>query len=186
MSNMSTPESEQSNNTENQTEENVRRIKTVLPHHMAGGPKGLGDPDDRTLRKVEEDTMVGNVMRERGRNRCEKELLDFMECSDEHYILFPWKCKTQSKLYNNCLTDLYNDSEFQDECKEIYLQRRRHYRLTGRFDTYHEKNEASKKKLEERKKVKEEREQQKQLQTENVENSEDSSLFGRFRNLFRS
>jgi hypothetical protein len=44
MSNMSTPqpESEQSNNTENQTEENVRRIKTVLPHHMAGGPKGLG------------------------------------------------------------------------------------------------------------------------------------------------
>lgn len=39
---MSTPESEQSNNTENQTEENVRRIKTVLPHHMAGGPKGLG------------------------------------------------------------------------------------------------------------------------------------------------
>jgi hypothetical protein len=34
--------------------------------------------------------------------------------------------------------------------------------------------------------MKEEREQQKQLQTENTGNSEDSSLFGRFRNLFRS
>lgn len=37
---MSTSESE-NNNTE-KTEENVRRVKTVLPHHMAGGPKGLG------------------------------------------------------------------------------------------------------------------------------------------------
>lgn len=38
---MSTSESEKNNNTE-KTEENVRRVKTVLPHHMAGGPKGLG------------------------------------------------------------------------------------------------------------------------------------------------
>lgn len=35
---MSTSESEKNNN----TEENVRRVKTVLPHHMAGGPQGLG------------------------------------------------------------------------------------------------------------------------------------------------
>lgn len=34
-----------------------------------------GDPEDRTLRIVEEDTLVGNVMRERGRIICEKELL---------------------------------------------------------------------------------------------------------------
>lgn len=34
-----------------------------------------GDPEDRTLRIVEEDTLVGNVMRERGRIICEKEML---------------------------------------------------------------------------------------------------------------
>lgn len=38
---MSTSDSEKNNNTE-KTEENVRRVKTVLPHHMAGGPQGLG------------------------------------------------------------------------------------------------------------------------------------------------
>ncbi|XP_061169233.1 uncharacterized protein LOC133178542 [Saccostrea echinata] len=184
---MSTPEStEQTNGTENPTQENVRKIKTVLPHHMAGGPKGLGDPDDRTLRKVEEDTLVGNVMRERGKIICERELLDFMACSDEHYVLFPWKCRTQSKKYNQCLTDLNSDPTFQDECKEIYLQRRRHYRLTGRFDTYHEKNEAMKRRLEERKKMKEEKQRQKQLEEEQLGNIQDTSMFGRFRNLFRS
>lgn len=38
---MSTSESEKNNNTE-KTDENVRRVRTVLPHHMAGGPHGLG------------------------------------------------------------------------------------------------------------------------------------------------
>nr|XP_022307288.1 uncharacterized protein LOC111113356 [Crassostrea virginica] len=183
---MSTPDSDSEKNAERiPTEENVRRVKTVLPHHMAGGPMGLGDPDDRTLRKVEEDTLVGSVMRERGKAICEKQLLDFMACSDEHYILFPWKCKTESRLYNKCLTDLNSDPNFQEECKEIYLQRRRHYRLTGRYDTYHEKNEAMKRKVEERKKMKEEKLQQKQQEAQ-LNNETDSSLLGRFRNLFKS
>lgn len=39
--NMSTRDSEQ-NADRIPTEENVRRVKTVLPHHMAGGPMGLG------------------------------------------------------------------------------------------------------------------------------------------------
>nr|XP_011451961.2 uncharacterized protein LOC105345516 [Crassostrea gigas] len=179
---MSTSESEKNNNTE-KTEENVRRVKTVLPHHMAGGPQGLGDPEDRTLRIVEEDTLVGNVMRERGRIICEKELLDFMVCSDEHYVLFPWRCKTESRIYNKCLTDLNSDPKFQEECKEIYLQRRKHYRLTGRYDTYHEKNEAMKEKLAERKKMKEEQRQQK---LQEAQLHADTSLLGRFKNLFKS
>ena len=42
----------------------------------------LGDPDDRTLRKVEEDTLVGSVMRERGKAICEKQLLGKKTKSD--------------------------------------------------------------------------------------------------------
>lgn len=42
----------------------------------------LGDPDDRTLRKVEEDTLVGSVMRERGKAICEKQLLGKKKKSD--------------------------------------------------------------------------------------------------------
>ena len=86
------------------------------------------------------------------------------------------------------LSTLFNrnsDPKFQEECKEIYLQRRRHYRLTGRYDTYHEKNEAMKRKVEERKKMKEEKLQQKQQEAQ-LNNETDSSLLGRFRNLFKS
>ena len=41
--NMSTTDSDSEKNADRiPTEENVRRVKTVLPHHMAGGPMGLG------------------------------------------------------------------------------------------------------------------------------------------------
>lgn len=41
--NMSTRDSDSEQNADRiPTEENVRRVKTVLPHHMAGGPMGLG------------------------------------------------------------------------------------------------------------------------------------------------
>ena len=41
--NMSTPDSDSEKDADRiPTEENVRRVKTVLPHHMAGGPMGLG------------------------------------------------------------------------------------------------------------------------------------------------
>lgn len=76
-----------------------------------------------------------------------------------------------------------SDPKFQEECKEIYLQRRKHYRLTGRYDTYHEKNEAMKEKLAERKKMKEEQRQQK---LQEAQLHADTSLLGRFRNLFKS
>lgn len=58
-----------------------------------------------------------------------------------------------------------------------------HYRLTGRYDTYHEKNEAMKEKLAERKKMKEEQRQQK---LQEAQLHADTSLLGRFRNLFKS
>ena len=42
-----------------------KREKTVFPDWYVGGPHGVGDPNDRRLRKVEKDVLIPKIIRER-------------------------------------------------------------------------------------------------------------------------
>lgn len=42
-----------------------------------------------------------------------------------------FKCREENRRYQQCLNRWYNDEPFVNECKEIYLQQRAEFRLTG-------------------------------------------------------
>lgn len=53
-------------------EEEKKEKVNVWSPKFAGGPKGLGDPEDRTLRHVEEFVYVNNIIQERAhREKCQ-------------------------------------------------------------------------------------------------------------------
>ncbi|XP_050295967.1 COX assembly mitochondrial protein homolog [Anthonomus grandis grandis] len=106
--------------------------RTVLPQKFGGGPKGLGDPDDLSLRKVELDVMIPKKMRELAREqKCFKEVEDFTNCCQANNLLMVVKCRKENSELKNCLTKWYNDEGFKEHCKNLYLQERSQYRRTG-------------------------------------------------------
>jgi len=105
---------------------------TVLPRKLGGGPHGLGDPNDRSLRRVEMDVMIPKKMRDIARaEKCFKEVEEFTECCKDHNILMVVKCRPENSKLKECLTRWYNDEEFKDFCKNEYLDERSEYRRTG-------------------------------------------------------
>ncbi|XP_018324160.1 COX assembly mitochondrial protein homolog [Agrilus planipennis] len=104
----------------------------VLPPKLSGGPKGLGDPDDKTLRKVEVDVMIPKKMREVARNeKCTEEVNHFNECCKNNNVLMVIKCRNENAALKECLTKWYQDKDFQERCKNEYLEERSNFRRTG-------------------------------------------------------
>uniref|UniRef100_A0A336MRM7 COX assembly mitochondrial protein n=1 Tax=Culicoides sonorensis TaxID=179676 RepID=A0A336MRM7_CULSO len=97
-----------------------------------GGPHGLGDPDDRTLRKVEIDVMIPKILRERTKTlKCPDQVREFESCCKERGLMMWWSCRKQNDALKACQLKWYADEEFKNECKEIYLAERAEYRRTG-------------------------------------------------------
>lgn len=106
--------------------------KTVLRHGFSGGPHGLGDPDDRRLRKVEEEIMVPKVMRRIAQLEvCVDQMKLFNDCYLDHPFLFSFKCKEQNNVMKDCLIGAFSNEQFRNKCTEIYLAERAEYRRTG-------------------------------------------------------
>lgn len=106
--------------------------KTVLSPKLGGGPHGIGDPDDKSLRKVEVDVLVAKKMRDIAREeKCFKEVGSFTECCKENNILMVVKCRKENSELKECLTKWYNDAGFKEHCKNLYLEERTEYRRTG-------------------------------------------------------
>lgn len=104
----------------------------MLPPTAAGGPHNLGDPDDKTLRKVEREILIPKKLRDRTRlEKCVEEVQIFSECCKAAGLLMSWKCKSQTNAMNSCLERWYHDEKFKEECKQQYLQERSEYRRTG-------------------------------------------------------
>jgi len=60
----------------------------ILPKHMYGGPKGLGDPMFRGLSKMEEDPMIPQRMRDTIRTQiCTAEAAAINDCGKEMVTL---------------------------------------------------------------------------------------------------
>lgn len=104
----------------------------MLPSKYVGGPHGVGDPNDRSLRNVEKTVAIPKIMKEKAKERCKAEVNEFNNCCLQHpYLTFTWKCKREARKMSICMANMYADPAFVDECTEIYLEERRIYRETG-------------------------------------------------------
>ncbi|XP_018576540.1 COX assembly mitochondrial protein homolog [Anoplophora glabripennis] len=106
--------------------------KNPLRSKYCGGPHGLGDPDDLSLRIVEKDVLIAKKMRDIARTeKCVKEVEQFTECCKSNQILMTFKCKQETAALKECLTRWYQDEDFKAKCTKEYLEERSEYRRTG-------------------------------------------------------
>jgi len=106
--------------------------KTMLPKRLGGGPHGIGDPDDQTLRKAEKEILIPQKMKAKAKvERCADEIRGFGECAKEQRFLMPFKCREQGRRMQKCLEAAYQDPDFIAMCTQEYLRERSEYRRTG-------------------------------------------------------
>ncbi|CAD7080089.1 unnamed protein product [Hermetia illucens] len=123
-----------------QTEQGPNKIRNV------GGPHNLGDPEDRTLRRVEKEVLIPKIMRERAKTeKCVDAVKAFESCCKDNNIFMVFKCRDQNNALKSCLEEWYQNEQFQNECKEIYLQERSEFRRTGLSKKKRQAMEAEKK-----------------------------------------
>ncbi|CAK1555756.1 unnamed protein product [Leptosia nina] len=105
---------------------------SVLPPKYSSGPKGLGDPDDKSLRRVEIEVLIPKLMREKAKaEKCVDEVSHFMECCKDSSLLMVFKCRNENSAMKTCLGKWYKNEEFKKICTEEYLKERSEYRSTG-------------------------------------------------------
>eukprot|EP00092_Neocalanus_flemingeri_P106708 GFUD01136934.1.p1 GENE.GFUD01136934.1~~GFUD01136934.1.p1 ORF type:complete len:166 (-),score=38.95 GFUD01136934.1:195-692(-) len=99
----------------------------------SGGPRGLGDPYDRTLNKKEEDPLIPQRVMDISKTVLCKELGDELDqCIwDQGAVMMFFRCVEQRDSSNLCLTTNFGDPELHAAVKEEYLNERSHYRTTG-------------------------------------------------------
>jgi COX assembly mitochondrial protein 1 len=69
-----------------------------------------GDPNDRSLRKVEKEVLIPQIMRDRAKKeKCGVEVKAFEECCKESSILMVVKCRNENSLLKNCLAGWYKN-----------------------------------------------------------------------------
>ncbi|VEN50506.1 unnamed protein product [Callosobruchus maculatus] len=111
--------------------EEKKHKKSVYDKYV-GGPHGLGDPDDKSLRKVEVDVLIAKKMRDIAKTeKCVKEVQEFSDCCKDSGILMVLKCRKENDTLKKCLTHWYHDEEFKKRCTKEYLDERTEYRRTG-------------------------------------------------------
>ncbi|XP_078044790.1 COX assembly mitochondrial protein homolog [Augochlora pura] len=105
---------------------------SVLSPKLSKGPHKLGDPDDTSLRKVEKEVLIPQIMRERARvEKCKEEVAEFTKCCAASNVLMVFKCKDENSILKSCLTKWFSDEKFREECTQQYLNDRKRYRTTG-------------------------------------------------------
>ncbi|XP_023952332.1 COX assembly mitochondrial protein homolog [Bicyclus anynana] len=105
---------------------------SVLPNKYSEGPHGLGDPDDKSLRKVEIEVVIPKLMREVAKaEKCVKEVDEFNKCCIASSLLMVVKCREENSVMKSCLTSWYDNQEFRQRCTDLYLNERSEYRRTG-------------------------------------------------------
>ncbi|XP_055917795.1 COX assembly mitochondrial protein homolog [Eupeodes corollae] len=107
-------------------------FSTGVPKVDPKNPHGLGDPNDRSLRKVEVEVLIPKIMRDRAKaDQCLKEVKSFEGCCRDNSIMMVINCRKQNDELKQCLSKWYTNETFKAECKEIYLKERSEYRATG-------------------------------------------------------
>ncbi|ESN91938.1 hypothetical protein HELRODRAFT_90227, partial [Helobdella robusta] len=91
----------------------------------------LGDPDDRSLRRVEVDVVIPKMMKDEVKKFCDVEVKAFVDCSKQYGLLLPLMCRQQNKEMQKCTMKWYQDEEYRKVVTERYLQERSEFRRTG-------------------------------------------------------
>ncbi|KAM3728787.1 COX assembly mitochondrial protein [Dirofilaria immitis] len=100
--------------------------KTALPQQFIGGPHGVGDPNDRTLRRLEADVLIPERMNERVQKvECRVLLESLTRCLKNKGSFIGLK-KCQEELGR------FNDPWFRQKITDEYIKERSEYRRTGR------------------------------------------------------
>ncbi|RWS23185.1 COX assembly mitochondrial protein-like protein [Leptotrombidium deliense] len=104
----------------------------MLSPKLSGGPKGLGDPDDLSLRKVEREVLIPKLMREKTRwINCVDVANEFDQCAKENGFFMIFNCRKVNNRMQDCMKSWYENEEFRAECTKEYLEMRSEYRRTG-------------------------------------------------------
>ncbi|EGI62732.1 COXM1 protein, partial [Acromyrmex insinuator] len=105
---------------------------SVLSPKFSKGPKGLGDPNDKSLRKVEKDVLVPKLIRERTKSeKCVNEVKEFHDCCLNSGLLHVVKCRKENDKMKACMEKWFYNQDFIKECTEQYLMERSEFRKTG-------------------------------------------------------
>lgn len=99
---------------------------------LNAGPKGFGDPADRTLRKVELEVLIPKMARERLKvEHCREQKAAFDRCCLANGLLMVAKCREENRCFQDCMARWFFDRSFMAECTEAYLEKRAQFRRTG-------------------------------------------------------
>ncbi|CAD5234513.1 unnamed protein product [Bursaphelenchus xylophilus] len=111
-----------------------RARKSVLPHEALSGPHGIGDPNDRSLRKIEADVLIPNIMNKNiEKVECRAELEELVDCMRKQGGAWGLKrCELPRDLLNECKKKKFHDPEFRHKMTEAYLDERAEARRTGK------------------------------------------------------
>ncbi|XP_069106109.1 COX assembly mitochondrial protein homolog [Argopecten irradians] len=124
--------SQADNNEEDFLEWKPRTSWTVLPSSFSSGPLGLGDPEDTSLRKVEKEVLIPMVMRDKAwMEKCRPEVIAFEKCAKKEEFMMMFRCREKNNIMQRCVKAWFQDEDFKEECKQIYLDKRKIYRSTG-------------------------------------------------------
>uniref|UniRef100_A0A8C4WUY1 COX assembly mitochondrial protein n=1 Tax=Eptatretus burgeri TaxID=7764 RepID=A0A8C4WUY1_EPTBU len=83
------------------------------------------------LRHVEKDVLIPKIMRIKSREICLEKVDAFTRCCKDSGILMVVKCREENSELKECLTKLYKDPIFYNQCKQQYLEEREKFWRTG-------------------------------------------------------
>uniref|UniRef100_A0A915A8L1 COX assembly mitochondrial protein n=1 Tax=Parascaris univalens TaxID=6257 RepID=A0A915A8L1_PARUN len=100
--------------------------KTILPHYSSAGPFGIGDPDDRTLRRIEADVIIPNRMNSLVEKvECSERYIDLVECLRKDGAVWGLRsCRDILAIFNKCKAEKFHDPSFRERVTEEYLNER--------------------------------------------------------------
>ncbi|KHN82771.1 COX assembly mitochondrial -like protein [Toxocara canis] len=118
--------------TDSETGKKYRVKKTILPHYASAGP--FGDPDDRTLRRIEADVIIPNRMNSViEKVECNEQYMDLIRCfRNDGAVRGLRSCKDVLAVFNKCKAEKFRDPDFRERITEEYLNERREARRTGK------------------------------------------------------
>uniref|UniRef100_A0A1I8ATE5 COX assembly mitochondrial protein n=1 Tax=Steinernema glaseri TaxID=37863 RepID=A0A1I8ATE5_9BILA len=107
--------------------------KTIMPHYSSSGPYSMGDPEDRSLRRIEADVIIPNRMNKQIEQvDCKDTRMSLIECLREHGAVKGFKqCKAQLAVFNECKAERFHDIAFRQKMTDDYLAERSEARRTG-------------------------------------------------------
>ncbi|KAM4633253.1 COX assembly mitochondrial protein homolog [Polymixia lowei] len=83
------------------------------------------------LRHVETDVLIPKLMREKAKERCAEKVEAFNHCCKDNGFFMVFKCREENAALKECLTVLYKDAAFFEECKREYVREKLEFERTG-------------------------------------------------------